>query len=231
MTNLYQITVRKSEFESSQSFKDHYNAAFEDILQLAKLLCQSNHRVVKDYLKNRYVKGSSWLSFTENQVSICAQGKVVQINRNTGEDDTKDIFYDFDKRLPADDYFILALMAILMHHLPGSKLGREVEWGVSDEEFNDGVRLANLVNPKVCNPKNGNICKGLPGDKEFRPVLVALSPNEEIRAFITRKFTGGRRVEVEEAAEPMQKIPKTDPEEQQDIEEEDSPKSESLALF
>lgn len=105
MTNLYQITIRKSKFESPQNFKDHFKAAFEDILKLTKLLCQSADKVVKDYLSNRYDKVHPWLSFTEDQVSIRVQRKFVKINRNDADDDTKDIFYDFEKKTPGRRLF------------------------------------------------------------------------------------------------------------------------------
>lgn len=231
MTNLYQITVRKSKFESSQAYKDHFRAAFEDILNLTKLLCQSNHRVVRDYLSNRYVKGSSWLSFTEDQVTICVQPKFVQINRDDGDDDTKEIFYDFYKRFPVDDNFILAVIAILKHHLPGSELGKEVKLGVSDEEFNDAVRLAALVNPKVCNPLKGNIVRGLSRDEQLREVIESLVNKVEQKKIVTRKFTGGRHVEVFADPEPIQKVPKLDPADPQEAEEEYFHQSESPALF
>lgn len=224
MTNLYQITVRKSRFESSQSYKEHFRAAFEDILNLTKLLCQSSRRVARDYLSNRYVKGSSWLSFTEDRISICVQRKLVQINR---DDDTKEIIYDFDKRLPADDYFILAIIAILKHHLPGSELGKEVKMGVSNLEFNDAVLLAALVNPKVCNPCEGNIVKGSPRDERLNEVIEALVSKVEQNNTVMRKFTGGRLVEVFADLEPIPKIPKLDFADAQEAEEECSHQSES----
>ncbi len=229
MTNLYQITIRKSKFESTQVFKDHFNAAFEDILKLTKLLCQSADKVVKDYLTNRYDKVHPWLSFTEDEVSISVQRKFVKINRNDADDETKDIFYDFDKRLPADDYFILAVIAILKHHLPGSVLGKELKLGTENWELDEGVRLATLVNPKVCNPDEGNIVKGVPKDDQLKQVIKSLVKKDEEKHLSIRKFMGGRHVEV--AAEPLQKIPKTDLDEPQEHEEEEGPKSESQALF
>lgn len=84
---------------------------------------------------------------------------MVEIHR-TDSDNTEDIFYDFGKRSPADDNFILAVMAIFKHHLPDSELGREVIMGVDDSDFDDAVRLAALVNPNVCNPLTGKVVKG-----------------------------------------------------------------------
>lgn len=231
MTNLYQITIRKSKFESSQAYKDHFRAAFEDILNLTKLLCQSNHRVVREYLYTRHLKDTCWLSFTEDQVTLCVKPKFVQINRQDGDDDTKEILYDFYKRFPADDNFILAVIAILKHHLPGSELGREVKWGVSDEEFNDAVRLAALVNPKVCNPREGNIVKGAPRDERLKEVIESLADKVVQKSIVTRKFTGGRHVEVFADPEPVQKVLKLDPPDPQEVEDGHSHKSESPALF
>ena len=227
MTNLYQITIRKSKFESSQNFKDHFKAAFEDILKLTKLLCQSADKVVKDYLTNRYDKVHPWLSFTEDEVSISVQRMFVKIRRNDADDDTKKILYDFDKRLPADDYFILGVMAILKHHLPGSILGKEV--AADDHEFNDAVLLVALVNPKVCNPDEGNIVKGVPRDEQLRQVIKSLAKKDEEKHINTRKFISDRRVEV--SAEPPEKVLKTDPDEPQEVEEEEYSKLGSPALL
>lgn len=72
MTNLYQTTVRKSKLEDAQAFKDRFNAAFDDIFNLTKLLCKSKSSIVQGYIASYIDEDPPWLSFSENQIlNIC----------------------------------------------------------------------------------------------------------------------------------------------------------------
>lgn len=199
MTNLYQFTVRKSILEDAQAFKDRFNAAFNDIFNLTKLLCESKSSIVQGYIESYIDDDPPWLSFRENQILIFSEISMVEIHR-TDSDDAEDIVYDFGKRSPADDNFLLAVMAIFKHHLPGSELGREVIMGVDDSDFDDAVRLATLVNPKVCNPLKGKIVKGASKKEYVRKIINALKQQNNRKKPDASQTENSENITYKEAA-------------------------------
>jgi hypothetical protein len=150
MTNLYQITVCKSKGDDAQKFQKSFQNAFHDIHALTRLICESKKRAVQAFIESDVDDDPPWLSFDDEQVIIIAEMQELNIHRDDAKTE-KDIFYDFGKRFPADDYFILAVMAIFMHHLPQSVIGEEVDYD-PDGMLGSAIRLAALVNPAISDP-------------------------------------------------------------------------------
>lgn len=148
MTNIFKIQINCSETNIQE-----FNLAFKDIYELSKLLCYSKNMEVKEFIANPVPGDLPWLAIRDHNVIVLAECKEVIIS----EKDFKfkeQIEYDFGKRSPADDVFIFAFMSIIKHYIKDAHIFREVD--PYKEDFDDGVRLARVVNQQINNPYRGN---------------------------------------------------------------------------
>lgn len=145
MSNLFKINLGPGLVYPD--FEHNFNLAFQDIYNLTKLLCSSTSDSVSSYLSSCIPGDPPWLSYDESNINVCCEGVVV-INKSDAINGNLE--YDFGKRLPADDNYLFAIMSILKHYIPDSKLFSEVDpYG---EEFDNGVLMARLVNSNINNP-------------------------------------------------------------------------------
>lgn len=168
MTNLFKIKI-KCGGTNVEGFK----LAFKDLYKLSKLLCSSKNIEVEKFIEGIVPGDPPWLAIDGKKIIVFAECRVVTIS----EHDFKlkeTIEYDFGKRSPADDVFIFACMSIIKHYIKDAEIFEEVD--IYREDFDDGVRLARIVNPEINNPyRNTNIIYNTPYTKYTQKICEALS--------------------------------------------------------
>lgn len=169
MANLFKVRLNKT----TDDFEKLFDLAFQDIYALAEKICASKNKIVKDFLHNYH--DEPWMELGSDSIILTIVGPLV-----IGKKDVrgrKRIEYDFYKRSPVDDAFLLAIMSIFYHHIPGTEFYSEVE--PYDDSFDDGVILARLVNDKIKNPFFENLVplEGLMAEKDIKEVYLALTNN------------------------------------------------------
>ncbi len=168
MTNLFKIKIKCSEGNF-----ERFKLAFKDLYALSKLLCSSENTGVKQFIEGIMPGDPPWIAIGKQQVIIKVEDSEVIIS----DHDFKlkeTIEYNFRTRLPADDVFIFAVISIIKHYIKDLEICNEVEHYKQD--FDDGVRLARIVNPKINNPyRNTNIIYNTPYTKYIEKICKALS--------------------------------------------------------
>ncbi len=178
MTNLFKVRLNRE----SEDFEKRFELAFDDIYALAEKLSTSENVIIKKYIE---CFDEPWLFLEEDCVQFITEG-FVTIGKNDALG-ANQLEYDFGKRAPADDAFLMAIMSIFYHHVPGTEFYSEVE--VYDESFDDGVLLARLVNDKIENPFIGQHVPlvALDVHRSIRNVYRALMdisiPKKEVRFY------------------------------------------------
>ncbi len=178
MANLFKVRLNKT----SDNFEDLFLNSFRDIHALTKKICTSENIDVKRYLN---AGGETWLKFDNTSITIETE-KYVTI-RKDGAQGCEQLEYDFGKRSPAEDSFLLAVMSIFYHHVPQTEFFNEVEpYG---DCFDDGVILAKLVNDEIESPFSGKLNTNQrlliasPYVKEIFLGLVGGAQNREVRFY------------------------------------------------
>jgi hypothetical protein len=167
MANLFKVRLNKT----TNDFEQLFELAFQDIYALAEKICTSKNKIVKDFLHNYH--DEPWMELDNDSIILTIVGPLV-IGRNDVQGRTQ-IEYDFYKRSPVDDAFLLAIMSIFYHHLPETEFYSEVK--AYNDSFDDGVILARLVNDKIKNPFFDNLIplEELVAEKEIKEVYLALT--------------------------------------------------------
>jgi len=168
MTNIFKIQINCSA-TNIQAF----NLALKDIYELSKLLCYSKNTEVQEFIANPVPGDLPWLAIRDHKVIVLAECKEIIIS----EQDFKlkeQIEYNFGKRSPADDVFIFAFMGIIKNYIKDAQIFREID--PYKEDFDNGVRLARVVNRQINNPYRGNnVIYNTPYTKYIEKICEALS--------------------------------------------------------
>lgn len=150
-----------------------FKLAFKDIYELSKLLCSCENSRIKQFIEGVTPGDPSWLAIDKQRVIIEVDDKKVIIS----EHDFKlkeTLEYNFGERLPADDLFIFAVISIIKHYIKDAEI-HEAGFFYK-EDFDDGVRLARIVNPQINNPyRDNNIIYTIPYTKYTQKICEALS--------------------------------------------------------
>jgi hypothetical protein len=171
MTNLFKISVRKVDNEGDEQHRKRFESAFNDIFKLTKMLCDSDNETLQNFVQCYIEDDPPWLSYETNKIFVVAEAKTVRITLKD-VDNSGEIEYDFGKRSPAEDLFILSVIAIFKHHLPNSEIFDEVD--PYEDEFDDVVRFVSLVNPTVKNPYTGMVPTGPVKSPDILGLMVGL---------------------------------------------------------
>src|SRR5579872_3296819 len=116
--NLFKVRLNKT----SENFEQLFELAFQDIYDLAKKVCNSNNKIVKEYLYPCLEE--PWMVLDNDSIIFEIDGYVTISKKDAQGRDQ--IEYDFGKRSPTDDSFIFAIMSIFYHYLPETEFYDEV---------------------------------------------------------------------------------------------------------
>lgn len=163
----------KIKINCSSANMEGFKLAFKDIYKLSQLLYSCENLKVKQFIEGVTPGDPSWLAIDEQKVIIEVDDSKVIIS----EHDFKlkeTLEYNFEERLPADDVFIFAVISIIKYYIKDLEICSACDF--YQQDFDDGVRLARIVNPEINNPyRNNNIIYNTPYTKCTQKICEALS--------------------------------------------------------